>query len=75
MPSIFTSRKFFFQLTTNRPIDHQSTCNDRLKPVMTTGLVNMHIDRLIADLDAPAKFEVATSNSLGEDAFTRKCII
>ena len=24
---------------------------------------------------APAKFEVATSNSLGEDAFTRKYII
>ena len=24
---------------------------------------------------APAKFEIATSNSLGEDAFTRKYII
>ena len=47
MPSIFTSTKFFF----NRPIDHQSTSNDRLKPVMTTGLVNMHIDRSIANLD------------------------
>ena len=46
MPSIFTSTKVF-----NRPIDHQSTSNDRLKPVMTTGLVNMHIDRLIANLD------------------------
>ena len=23
----------------------------------------------------PAKFEIATSNSLGKDAFTRKCII
>ena len=33
MPSIFTSTKVF-----NRPIDHQSTSNDRLKPVMTTGL-------------------------------------
>ena len=33
----------------NRPIDHQSTSNDRLKPVMTTGLVNMHIDRSIAN--------------------------
>ena len=36
----------------NRPIDHQSTSNDRLKPVMTTGLVNMHIDRSIANLDS-----------------------
>ena len=45
MPSIFTSTKFF-----NRPIDHQSTSNDRLKPVMTTGLVNMHIDWSIANL-------------------------
>ena len=45
MPSIFTSTKVF-----NRPIDHQSTSNDRLKPVMTTGLVNMHIDRSIANL-------------------------
>ena len=35
----------------NWPIDHQLTSNDRLKPVMTTGLVNMHIDRLIANLD------------------------
>ena len=31
-------------------IDHQSTSNDRLKPVMTTGLVNMHIDQSIANL-------------------------
>ena len=31
-------------------IYHQSTSNDRLKPVMTTGLVNMHIDRSIANL-------------------------
>ena len=46
MPSVFTSTKFFL----NRPIDHQSTSNDRLKPVMTTGLVNMHIDRSIANL-------------------------
>ena len=45
MPSILTATKFF-----NRPIDHQSTSNDRLKPVMTTGLVNMHIDRSIANL-------------------------
>ena len=45
MPSIFTSTKFF-----NRPIDHRSTSNDRFKPVMTTGLVNMHIDRPIANL-------------------------
>ena len=36
----------------NRPIDHQSTSNDRLKPVLTTGLVNMHIDRSIANLVA-----------------------
>ena len=34
----------------NRPIDHQSTSNDPLKPVLTTGLVNMHIDRSIANL-------------------------
>ena len=45
MPSIFTWTRFF-----DRPIDHQSTSNDRLKPVMTTGLVNMHIDRSIANL-------------------------
>ena len=34
----------------NRPIDHQSTSNDQLKPVLTTGLVNMHIDWSIANL-------------------------
>ena len=39
MPSIFPSTKFF-----------QSTSNKRLKPVMTTGLVNMHIDQSIANL-------------------------
>ena len=44
MPSIiFTSTKFF-------SIDHQLTSNDQLKPVKTTGLVNMHIDRSIANL-------------------------
>ena len=32
------------------PIDHQSTKNDRLKPVLTTGPVNTHIDRLFANL-------------------------
>ena len=42
MLSIFTSTMFF-------SID-QSTSNDWLKPVMTTGLVNMHIDRSIANL-------------------------
>ena len=31
-------------------IDHQSTSNDRLKPVITTCLVNMHIDGSIANL-------------------------
>ena len=31
-------------------INHQSTSNDGLKPVMTTGLVNMHIDGSIANL-------------------------
>ena len=45
MSSIFTSTKFF-----NQPIDHQSPSNDRLKPVMTTGLVNMHIGQSIANL-------------------------
>ena len=38
----FPSTTFFF----NRPIDHQLTSNDRLKPVLTTGLVNMHIANL-----------------------------
>ena len=33
------------------PIDHQWTSIDWLKPVMTAGLVNMHIDRSIANLD------------------------
>ena len=28
----------------------QSTSNDRLKPVLTTALVNMHIDRSIANI-------------------------
>ena len=42
----FTSNMFFFYL----PIDHQSNSNDRLKPVMTTGLVIMHIDWSIANL-------------------------
>ena len=46
MLSIFTSTMFFF----NPPIDHQSTSTDLLKPVMTTGLVNMHIDQFIANL-------------------------
>ena len=31
-------------------MDHQLTSNDRLKPVMTAGLVNMHIDWSIANL-------------------------
>ena len=39
-------------------IDHQSTSNDRLKPVMTTGLVNMHIDRSIANLALKTGFTV-----------------
>ena len=34
-----------------KPTDHQSTKNDRLKPVLTTGPVNTHIDRLFANLD------------------------
>ena len=34
----------------NRPIDHQSTSNGRLKPVMTTGLVNMHNGQSLANL-------------------------
>ena len=42
----------------NRPIDHQSTSNDRLKPVLTTGLVNMHIDRSIANLAVQGKSTV-----------------
>ena len=46
MPKYLHINQVFF----NRPIDHQSTSNDRLKPVMTTGLVNMHIDRSIANL-------------------------
>ena len=32
------------------PIDHQSTKNDRLKPVLTTSPVNTHTDRLFANL-------------------------
>ena len=40
----------------NRPFGHQSTSNDRLKPVMTTGLVNMHIDRSIANLALKSLF-------------------
>ena len=32
------------------PTDHQSTKNDQLKPVLTTGPVNTHIDRLFANL-------------------------
>ena len=47
MLSIFISTMFF-------SIDHQSTSNDRLKPVLTTGLVNMHIDRSIANLGGEA---------------------
>ena len=43
MLSIFTSPMIF-------SIDHQSTSNDRLKPVMTTSLVNMHIDQSIVNL-------------------------
>ena len=36
---------FFFS------IGHQSTSNDGLKPVMTTGLINIHIDQSIANRD------------------------
>ena len=39
----------FFELTMVISIDHQLTTNDRLKPVLTTGLVNTHIDRSIAN--------------------------
>ena len=46
MLNIFTSTFFF-----NRPVDNQSTSNDLLKPVMIAGLVNMHNDRSIANLD------------------------
>ena len=46
MLSININHVFF-----NQPIDHQSTSNGRLKPVLTTGLVNMHIDRSIANLE------------------------
>ena len=59
----------------NRPIDHKSTSNDRLKPVMTTGLVNMHIDRSIANLDAqahlsfPAPINLISTKSLWTDLY------
>ena len=32
------------------PTDHQSTSNDWLKPVLTTGPVNIHTDRLLPTL-------------------------
>ena len=51
MLSIFTSTMDFL-------ID-QSTSNDRLKPVMTTGLVNMHIDRSIANLGVKSKISLS----------------
>ena len=51
----------FFELTINRPIDHQSTTNDRLKPVLTTGLVNTHIDRSIANPDFKPYVHVSVS--------------
>ena len=53
MLSIFTSTMIF-------SIDHQSTSNDWLKPVMSTGLVNMHIDRSIANL---ARFVQSSKSS------------
>ena len=57
MLSILTSAMFF-------SIDHQSTSNDRLKPVMTTGLVNMHIDRSIANLATqPLKASAVTAET------------
>ena len=48
----------------NRPIDHQSTSNDRLKPVITTGLVNMHIDRSIANLAGESQTSDPPTSSL-----------
>ena len=48
MLCIFTSTMFF-------SIDHQSTSNDRLKPVMTTGLEDKHFDRSIANLGREAQ--------------------
>ena len=65
MPSIFTSTKVF-----NRPIDHQSTSNDRLKPVMTTGLVNMHINRSIANLEITTNRANMNQNLLTENQCT-----
>ena len=61
MLSIFTSTMVF-------SIDHQSTSNDRLKPVMTTGLVNMHIDRSIAHL---ARKLLVKETTVIEDASLR----
>ena len=43
-------------------IDHQSTSNDRLKPVMTTGLVNMHINWPV---DCQPCFKRASSDQKG----------
>ena len=43
----------------NRPIDHQSTTNDRLKPVLTTGLV-----KLILTGQLPTLIQVSVSLNL-----------
>ena len=45
MLSIFTSIMYF-----------QSTSNDQLEPVMTAGLVNMHIDWSIANFDTRSSY-------------------
>ena len=46
------------------PIDHQLTSNDLLKPVLTTGPVNIHIDRLFANLAFDQILAAITKNEL-----------
>ena len=65
MPKIFTSTMIFS--------NDQSTSNDRLKPVMTTGLVNMHIDRSIANL-APKGLFFSLAKDADQLAFSLKML-
>ena len=60
----------------NRPFDHQSTTNDRLKPVLTTGLVNTHIDRSIANPDLVGNHKDRFSHrSIPVICFLKECSV
>ena len=53
-----------FELTMVISIDHQSTTNNRLSPVMTTALVNTHTDQSIANLDSSHRNQISIEDNI-----------